>query len=122
MTVSCDINSILHEKGHQLWTISPNGGRPRQLTRNPWPVTSTFTWSPDGRHIAHAMDHSVCLTDTRSGETRRVTAPGDGPDEPRSEACVFSPDGKKIAFIRRISESEAKFNQVFIVALDSSVL
>jgi len=24
MTVSCDINSILHEKGHQLWTISPD--------------------------------------------------------------------------------------------------
>lgn len=28
----------------QLWTVRPTGGSPSQLTHNPWPVASAFTW------------------------------------------------------------------------------
>lgn len=92
----------------QLWTVSPNGGPPHQLTDNPNDIASAFTWSPDGNWIAHAMDGSVCVTDTRTGETRRVTVRPAGP--PRPEACVFSPDGKRIAFVRTVNG----WNQVFV--------
>ena len=101
----------------QLWTISPTGGAPVQLTRNPWNIASTFTWSPDGRQIAHAMDNSVCLTEVASGKTLRLTPRSDDAAAPRSEACVFSPDGTKLAFLRHVSESGKMFNQIFIVAL-----
>ena len=47
----------------QLWTISPNGGEPRQVTRHPFDVASTFNWSPDGRSIAYIADHSVFVTE-----------------------------------------------------------
>ncbi len=99
----------------QLWTLSPNGGAPTQLTHNRWSVSSTFTWSPDGRHIAHVMDHSVCVTDTRDGSTSRITPRSDEASGPRPEACVFSPDGKKIAFMRRMEDAGEPFNQVFVV-------
>lgn len=101
----------------QLWTVSPNGGPVRQVTANPWPVASCFTWSPDGRRIAHVMDNSVCVTDAASGNTRRVTARSDDPSAPRPEACVFSPDGSSVAFMRRLPSPREPANQICVVAM-----
>jgi hypothetical protein len=102
----------------QLWTVSPKGGRPAQLTRNRWSIASAFTWSPDGRRIAHIMDHSVCVTAAESGQTTRLTPPSDEPAAPRPEACVFSPDGRKIAYVRHLAGGQAAFNQIFVVTLE----
>lgn len=85
----------------QLFTISPAGGPPRQVTRGPHAVESAFTWSPDGRRIAHVRDHRVCVTDVASGKTVPLTDRATGDDAPSPLACVFSPDGAKIAFLRR---------------------
>jgi hypothetical protein len=93
----------------QVWTVSPNGGRPVQRTQNPTGVASAFTWSPDGNWIAHAMAGSVCVTDAKTGRTRPLTDPSHGP--PRPEACVVSPDGNHIAFVRIMDE----WNQIFVV-------
>jgi hypothetical protein len=103
----------------QLWTVPPTGGQPTQVTRNAWPIASAFTWSPDGRCIAHVMDASVCVTDVATGTTRRLTAPSDPP--PRPEACVFSPDGRSIAFVRLTKESEREWNQVFVMSLPNDM-
>jgi len=99
----------------QLWTVSPNGGSPSQITRNPWPVASSFTWSPDGRWIAHAMDRSICVTEVRSGRTERLTEAAAPGQAPRPEACVFSPDGSSIAYVRRVPSPVEPANQIFIV-------
>jgi hypothetical protein len=99
----------------QLWMVSPTGGQPVQVTHNAMPIASAFTWSPDGRHIAHVMDASVCITDVITGTTRRITDPSDPP--PRPEACVFSPDGRAIAFVRRMKAGDGEWNQVFVVAV-----
>jgi Tol biopolymer transport system component len=99
----------------QLWTVSPNGGAPAQLTHNPSSIASTFTWSPDGKYLAHVMDNSVCLTEAASGRTERLTPRTSDATAPRPEACVFSPDGKKVAYIKRLAESGAEFNQIFVV-------
>jgi hypothetical protein len=100
----------------QLWTVSPNGGPVRQVTMNPWPVASAFTWNPDGRRIAHVMDNSVCVTDVASGKTQRVTARTDDAAAPRPEACAFSPDGNSIAFVRRLPSPRQPANQICVVA------
>jgi Protein of unknown function (DUF3748)/Dipeptidyl peptidase IV (DPP IV) N-terminal region/WD40-like Beta Propeller Repeat len=97
----------------QLWTISPNGGQPRQVTHNDWPIASTFTWSPNGKWIAHVMDNSVCVTDVSAGKTTRLTPRAEDASAPRAEACVFSPDGKRIAYLRKMGV----VNQVFVVGL-----
>lgn len=101
----------------QLWTVSPEGGTPDQVTSNPHDIASAFTWSPDGRHVAHVMDHSVCVTDMASGRTHRLTARSNAANSPRPEACVFSPDGRRIAYVRRVAAEEGECNQVFVVEL-----
>ena len=82
----------------QLFTVSPNGGESEQVTDNEHPVASPLTWHPDGRRIAFAMDHSVCLADATTGVVTRLTTRTD--DSPRPEACVMSPDGRRVAFVR----------------------
>jgi hypothetical protein len=99
----------------QIWTVSPNGGEPRQLTRNLWPIASAFTWSPDGQHLAHVMDNSVCATDATTGATRRLTQRFEDNTAPRTEACVFSPDGRQIAYARPAPEGSGLCNQIFVV-------
>ncbi|PYJ02814.1 MAG: hypothetical protein DME25_15030 [Verrucomicrobia bacterium] len=87
----------------QLWTVAPNGGAPAQLTRNPWPIASAFTWSPDGRRIAQVLDNSVAVTDARTGAT---------------EACVFSPDNRNVAYVRRVLTGGAAHNQIFVLTIN----
>ena len=103
----------------QLWTVSPNGGPIAQVTRNPWPIASAFSWSPDGSRIAHVMDGSVCVTELKSGTTTRLTDRTDAGSSPRPEACVFSPDGKRIAFVRSMPAGKARFNQLWVVETET---
>jgi hypothetical protein len=99
----------------QLWTVSPRGGAPHQITHNPQGVASAFTWSPDGRAIAHVMDGAVCVTELAGGATRRLTEAKAGAALPF--ACVFSPDGAQIAFMRNGASGGATFTQVFVVSV-----
>ena len=100
----------------QLWTISPMGGQPTMLTENEKPIESAFSWSPDGRWIAHVLDRSICVTDSDTGETVRFTKPKDATPL-RPEACVFSPDGRKLAYVRRVQGEKGLWNQVFVLEL-----
>ena len=103
----------------QLWTISPLGGAPVKVTSNPWSIASAFSWSPDGRWIAHVMDKSVCATEVGTGVTTRLTARSSDAAVPRPEACVFSPDGAKIAYVRTVGVGENRYNQIFKCDLSS---
>jgi len=102
----------------QFWTVSPNGGPAVQVTRNPHSVASAFTWHPDGQRVAFVMDNSVCLADVRSGETVRLTPRSDDSSAPRPETCVISPDGRRIAFVRRLPTGFGFANQICVVLTD----
>lgn len=103
----------------QLWTVSPVDGLVSQLTKNAWDIASAFTWSPDGESIAHVMDNSVFLTDAVTGQSRRVTDRVSDEGAPLPEACVFSPDGKKVAFMRRRSVSGTEANHIYVAFLEA---
>ena len=103
----------------QLWTVSPNGGEAKQLTNNSQPIGSAFSWSLDGNMIAHAMNGSVCVTLTKTGETIQLTENDRWPVRP--EACVFSPDGSKITYVRHVSNKEQSWNQVFVVDVQAAL-
>ncbi len=98
----------------QLWTVSPSGGEPVQLTRNRMGIASAFTWSPDGGYIAHVIDNSIGMTDSGTGKTFRVTPRFADDLAPRPEACVFAPDGRKIAYVRRVSTAGKMENHIFV--------
>ena len=101
----------------QLFCVSPNGGEPKQLTHNPWPVASAFTWSHDGRWIAHAMDNSVFATDAMTGHSVRLTMRSADSAAPLPLACVFSPNGKQIAYLRKLDQAGQVHSQIFVVSL-----
>lgn len=113
----------------QLWTISPNGGKPRQLTHDTRSIASAFTWSPNGYWIAYAADNSIFVVDTESGQSLRLTTRSPNTDAPLPLACVFSPDGKRIAYLRNLLNSKSnreggtgRSNQIFTVEFDESAV
>lgn len=103
----------------QIWTVSPNGGEPRQLTHNLFDIASTFSWSSDGSAIGYIADGSVFVSDSKSGAATRLTPKTVEARQaaPRPEACVFSPDGKQIAYVRPVKHGRASHNQIFIVTV-----
>ena len=101
----------------QLWTVSPHGGEISQLSGNAFSIGSPFTWSPDGRFIAHLMDNSVCITSAKTGRTTRLTQRTEDATAPRPEACVVSPDGRRVAYVRPVGDSGKFYNQIFVVEL-----
>ena len=98
----------------QLFTVSPRGGELRQLTRHRSSIDSAFTWSPAGDRLSCVIDGSVSLVDARDGDVVRLTPPRNA-SAPRPEACVFSPDGRRVAYVRRVGNAAGEFNQLFTV-------
>lgn len=99
----------------QLWTVSPNGSELRQVTRLPFDIASAYSWSPDGQRITFVADQSIFITDTASGESRRLTHRATDDTRPRPEACVFSPNGRQITYVRHLQQNKAAWNQVFVI-------
>jgi hypothetical protein len=98
----------------QLFTVSPLGGPLRQLTCVPRGIASAFSFSPTGDRIACVCDASVCTIAVADGALTRLTEPT--PEAPpRPEACVFSPDGTRIAFARVVPGSAGGWTQVCVV-------
>ncbi|HYO25201.1 MAG TPA: DUF3748 domain-containing protein [Lacipirellulaceae bacterium] len=102
----------------QLWTVPPAGGEPRQATRDSSPVTSAFSWNPQGTHIAYLADDSVFLVEAATGRARRTTPSTSGTAGPRPEACVFSPDGRSIALVRPAPVRGGVVNQIHVVDVE----
>lgn len=102
----------------QLVTVSPTGGPPEQRSRDGWSITSAFSWSPAGDRVAYVADGSVMALDVAAGVTRRLTHPDHGATGPRPEACVFSPDGRRIAYLRTLPGPRGACNQVCVVDAD----
>jgi hypothetical protein len=110
----------------QIWTVSPAHGNSslRQVTRDPWAVASAFSWSPNGRSIAYVADGSVFTVDVATGLSQRRTQHRAAADAPLALACVFSPDGRRIAYQRRVpddTDKTSRHNQIFIVTLPVDV-
>jgi hypothetical protein len=105
----------------QFWLVSPAGGAPRQLTRNALSIASTFTWSPDGKLLAHVLDNSVCVTEAATGRTFRVTARRPDAEAPLALAAVFSPDGKWIAYQRPGGAEFGHWPQIWIAAVPAAL-
>ena len=95
----------------QLATISPNGGEIQFVTQCKTGVASAFTWDAPGDRIAFVADGCVCVVDVATGKVTTLTEPTEPEESPRPEACVFSPCGKQIAFVRRRESA----NQICIV-------
>ncbi|EKN3345664.1 DUF3748 domain-containing protein [Yersinia ruckeri] len=93
----------------QLWLVSPLGGEPQQLTQGRHDIQSAFSWSPQGDKIAFVRDNSIAYCEVSSGRIQQLTEPTAEP--PSGDAVVFSPDGKRIAYMRNLDG----WTQIFTV-------
>jgi Tol biopolymer transport system component len=98
----------------QLWTVSPTGGDPVAVTRTAAGVASAFTWSPLGCHVAFVTDNRVAAVEVDTGELVFLTDHCSGNESVRPEACVFSPDGRRVAFVVR---SAGGTNQIHVAEM-----
>lgn len=100
----------------QLWTVSPATQATQQVTHNPWPIQSAFSWSPDGRWVAYVADNSVFITDVQAHASYRLT-PRERDDAlaPCYHAAVFSPDGRSIAYMKPVRDGHQMWAQLFVV-------
>jgi Protein of unknown function (DUF3748)/WD40-like Beta Propeller Repeat len=101
----------------QLWTVAPAGGEPKRLARTTAGIESAFSWNSDGTRIAFVSEGRIAFADAQSGAVRFVTDRGPEAEAPRPEACVFAPDGRKIAFVRRRKAGDRESNQICVVEL-----
>ncbi|MEK9499114.1 DUF3748 domain-containing protein [Photorhabdus sp. P32] len=93
----------------QLWTISPNGGEPRQITHSHCGIQSAFSWESRGQYVAFICDNSVMLCDVQNGQMQRLTKRTE--KAPAAEAVVISPDSRYVAFTREVDG----YMQIFLV-------
>ncbi len=101
----------------KLWTVPTAGGTAVEVL-HAGGVESAFTWHPDGERVACILGGCVVLIDVRTGQIEARTAPGDPADAPRPEACVVSPDGRLVAFVRNLAwAGGGRVNQVCVAAV-----
>jgi hypothetical protein len=99
----------------QLFTVSPRGGEPVQLTRNAHSVETTFNWSPDGKFVVFGMDGSLCVAEVPGGFVMRLTKP--------SETSIFNPQfsntGRWIAYNRMVAVDKQEVPHIFLIDFSS---
>jgi len=85
----------------------------------PWNIASAFTWSPDGRQVAHVLDNSVCVTDVASGQGPSSDgAHGGRRKRRRGRSLRVFTRCRKLAYVRRVRETGSISHQIFVVYLE----
>ncbi len=103
-----------HSKGGQAQAGPSQPGDIQQVTHIQQSIASAFTWHPDGSRIACVIDRSVCTVDVVTGQVTRLTQrTANEAAAPSPLACVYSPDGRRIAYLRKVGG----WTQVFTVGV-----
>lgn len=108
-----DINGI-----RQIFTISPRGGKPQQITQYKKPATSSLRWHPSGKSIFYVYAGRIvqCQLGSETFENRMQYLTTRQPNEPTN--IVLSHDGKTVAFNRKVKNSEnQETKQIFTISL-----
>lgn len=99
----------------QAYSVSPNGGNIKQITKNPFSITSPINISPDGLYLSYIADQSVFVTEILTGISQRLTQQYVAPEK-LNGAVVWSNDGRKLAFNRYVKSENGMFLQIFLLS------
>jgi WD40 repeat protein len=100
----------------QVFTISPSGGEPEQVTQHDSDVSGNLRWHPDGTHLSYTWNGSLILCKPGNTPFSESFAVLTTPSNPAPTNAVWSPDGKTVAFNRLVKSENGKDStqQIFI--------
>lgn len=105
----------LIEQKNDLYLYRSESDSVKRLTNSPEDEKKVPTLSPDGMHVAYVQDGNVWVVNRETGETRALTKDGGGEilngyldwvyqeevyGRGKFQAYWWSPDGKRLAFLR----------------------
>lgn len=97
----------------QIYTVSPNGGEPQQISFNEFSVDGPINVSPDDQYISYIADNSVFITNIKTHQSFRLNAAEK--DAYPFGAVIWSNDGKLLAFNRKLKQADGAYYQIFIL-------
>lgn len=109
--LSKDPNGVIN-----AFTVSPNGGSPKQVSFNDFDIESGLNFSPDGKYISYVARHAVYVTELATGKSTALTDSFTEKDKPVS-AVLWSPNGKTLAYNRFVENDEGRNLQIFLISM-----
>lgn len=103
----------------QLYLLREDGSNVTKLvdfdTENTQEVIHDVVWSPDGSRVALEVDGKGCVCIyLMNADGSKLTKLTQGPND---QFPAWSPDGKKIAFSRRLEDHDDNF-QIYVISAD----
>lgn len=100
----------------QIFTVSPNGGVPTQVTFHDKNVEGSVRWHPDGKQISYVWEGSIVVCKIGNEPFENSFQLLTKPTNPSPSNLVWSHDGATLAFNRIITdEKNGKSKQIFII-------
>lgn len=105
---------------NQIFTISPNGGRLKQITFHESDVEGSIRWHPSGNSIFYIWNGSICEVEIKKKDFDKRLKIISKPMNPSPSNLVLSHEGKILAFNRLIENptNGLKSKQIFLINLD----
>jgi len=103
----------------QIFIVSPNGGKPRQVTECASNITGNLRWHPDGKHVTYVYEGSIVLCEVGDAPFNERIQVLTEPSEFAASNLVWSADGKVLAFNRLLKNETGKgMQQVFVLRMN----
>lgn len=104
----------------QIFTISPNGGSPTQITFHETDIEGSIRWHPSGKSIFYIWNGSICEVEVNSLDFDKRFSIISKPTKPSPTNLVISNNGKTLAYNRLLENPKTglKTKQIFLIKLD----
>jgi len=112
----------------QIWVMNANGSNAHPITTGPFPKDQVPDWSPDGSKIAYSNgmfgSEGIWTINANGTGARQLTgcAASDPVPCPRGDdwGTAWSPDGRKIVFLRDLTNLGIPDRQVTVMNTDGT--
>ncbi|WP_191322040.1 DUF3748 domain-containing protein [Algoriphagus aquimarinus] len=104
----------------QIYTVSPNGGEIKAITKNTFSPDTSFSLSSDGKYLAYGAKEAIYITGVSDGITQQVLAAPDNSNTNLSN-INWSNTGHILAYNRKVDLAGKSFFQIFTINLSNVV-